>query len=128
MVARFSAQLFRGSVAQDFRGGIGQCRSAGVHCGHAETKNFYQSVPLDHDFCRLEGSMNDSVSLGMVESLANLADDVLQIPDREAFVPRERGRYRISLNVLRRGKKKIRIIAYAVEGGNVVAAERFRAF
>ena len=93
-----------------------------THGGNAEAKHLNQPIPLHHDFGRLKGMVHDSVPLRVIERLADLASHILQIPDRETFVSRQRGGYRISLHVLGRGPELIAFLADFVNDNDVVAA------
>ncbi len=72
--------------------------------------------------------MYNFMPLGVIEGLADLAGDVLQVPDGKSFVARERGCNRVPLHVLRGGQQKLAFVADARQSGNVVAAERLGLF
>ena len=66
--------------------------------------------------------------VGVIKPLANLPNDVLHVPDREALMTCKSSRNRVALNVFSGRKKKVSLIAHSIEGRNVVAVERFCAF
>ncbi len=49
--------------------------------------------------------MNDFVHLGVIERVADLPRDVLQIPDGKSIFAAERGSYGVALNVFGAGQK-----------------------
>ena len=66
--------------------------------------------------------MRHVVRVGMIQPLASLASDVLQIPDREAFSSRQHGGNAVSLHVLH-GSTELAIDFFGAEKlSNIVAA------
>ncbi len=64
------------------------------------------------------------MSLRMIERVANLAGNILQVPDGEAIVAGQRGGDGVALNVFGGRQKFAVFFADAVKHGNVVAAQR----
>src|SRR5258708_7036317 len=94
-----------------------------AHRRDAETEHLHQAVQLHHDLGWLKRLVNYVVDLRMIERMANLAGDILQIPDRESVFSGEGSCNRITLNVLGGSQKLIALIADAVKHSNVVAVE-----
>ena len=67
--------------------------------------------------------MEHVVFVSVVESLANLAADVQQIPDGEPFFARQHGRDTVALDVFHGGAELAIDFARAIHGGDVDTAE-----
>ena len=103
-------------------------KSTTVHLGNAEAQHLHHAIPLHHDLRGFERMMDHFVTAGMIESLANLAGDVLQVPNGKAIFARESGRNRVALNVFGGGEQLAVFVADSIQSGNVMAAQRLCLF
>ena len=70
--------------------------------GNSVAEDLDRSVPTTHDLGRFQTVMNNLMGSRMIQSGAQLASDIEQVPDRESFVARQHGRNAISLDVFHR--------------------------
>src|ERR1700720_1830194 len=97
------------------------------HTGDSEAQEFNRAVPGDHDLGRLQAVVNHVVRVRMVEALASLAHDVLQVPDRKSLVAGEHSGDAVALHVLFGGTALIVNHFHTEKLCDVVATERLGA-
>src|SRR6266852_1041870 len=71
--------------------------------------------------------MGDSLGRSSIQTGADLASDIEQVPDREPFPAREHGRDTVALHVLHRGAELAIDLARAVKRGDIRGREFARA-
>src|ERR1700677_4207614 len=95
----------------------------GAHGRNSESQNFYGAVPRHHNLRGLKSVMHEVLGMGVVEALAGLARDVLQVPDGESFFAGQHGSYAVALHIFQRSAENSIDFFGSAESGNIVAVE-----
>ena len=127
-IQRLSAHLLRRRVVQNFRRAPRNLERERSHGRNAEIQNLYRTVPTDHDFGRLQTPVHRVVHAGVIQALACLACNVLQIPNGKSFSSSQHGSHAVTLHVLHPRAELTINFCCAIGLGNVRAIERLCAF
>src|SRR5207245_8557263 len=101
----------------------GSLRGKRAHGGNAEAKNLDRAVPSDHDLRRFQAPMKNPFGVSVVESLAGLPCDILQVPNGESFFSGQHGGDAVALHVLQRGAELVLNLVSGIELGDIGAVQ-----
>src|SRR5580692_336850 len=101
------------------------CRLSGegAHGGDSKPQNLYRAVPRHHNLRRFKAVMHEVLGMSMIEALAGLSGDVLQVPNGKSFFSSQHGGDAVALHVLKRGAENAAHFFGSVEHGNIVTVE-----
>src|SRR5215471_21721551 len=85
---------------QEGRHSLSQVLREISHARYTKAEDLHRSIPATHDLGGLQAVMHKLVGTGVVETVAELAADIKQVPNRKAFLARQHGGNAVALDVL----------------------------